>query len=241
MCQSCGCQPDGLSDHPDPLFPVPDLIVPIEKHVFAQNNQIAAQMAKQLLEQKILALNIMGAPGSGKTSVIEQLAPRLSSANIGVIQGDIASNIDQERLMQQGIDTYQINTHSGCHLNAAMIQHALSHLSLQNRRYLFIENVGNLVCPAGVAIGQHVNILVSSVTEGSDKPRKYPTMFRDASLIIITKHDLADAVDFDAQRYRQDLLKINPQAIIFSTSTREPGTFSEVSAHIAKLYTDWTA
>lgn len=216
MCQECGC-----SDNDEKKLSVNESIT-------AVNDALAFQVASLLKKRDLLCVNVMGSPGSGKTTVIEQLALRLGPKNIAVIQGDLESDIDKERLEKKNIATHQINTHSGCHLNAAMINDALIDLDIANKSFLFIENVGNLVCPAGVAIGQHMNMVVSSTTEGSDKPKKYPSMFMDAQVIVISKMDVADAVDFDEKTYLLDVRNIATKAKIIKTSRKTDEGFDEL-------------
>jgi hydrogenase nickel incorporation protein HypB len=206
--------------------------VEIDKPVTDVNDAIASNNSGYLMENKTFSINLMGSPGSGKTTVIENLASVFGPDNVAVIQGDLESDVDKKRLEKLGIDCYQINTHSGCHLNAQMVNRALMELKLKNKEYLIIENVGNLVCPAGVRIGQHMNIVVSSTTEGSDKPRKYPVIFHDADIVLIHKMDLAEAVEFSEYNYVEDITKINPKARIFRTSKKEQGSFKEVAHHI---------
>jgi hydrogenase nickel incorporation protein HypB len=207
----------------------------IDKSVTAVNDAVAHQIEHFLEHKGVFCINLLGSPGSGKTSVIEQLAKHIPSSEIAVIQGDLESDVDKIRLERSGIYTYQINTHSGCHLNAMMINGALLEMKLDGIKYLIIENVGNLVCPAGVKIGQVMNLVVSSVTEGSDKPRKYPYIFMDADIILISKSDLSAMVDFDAKQYLGDIKLINSHAKIFDVSTRKPESFSEVAHFISHV------
>lgn len=190
----------------------------LKRKVDAENTAIARSVAKMLRQKGILCVNFMGSPGSGKTTLIESLASLLGPETIAVIQGDLESDIDKRRLEQQGISTHQINTHSGCHLNASMVEHALRRLSLGHRQFLFIENVGNLVCPAGRKIGQHINVLVSSTTEGSDKPEKYPIIFADSQVVVISKYDIAAFVGFDEQGYTSAVRKVTSARIIPTTN-----------------------
>jgi len=215
MCEECGCQDDKR--------------IVIDKKVSAENDRIAHRIWHELKDKDVLCINLMGAPGSGKTTVIEGLSHHMKPAELAVIQGDLESDIDKKRLEELNIDTYQINTHSGCHLNADMIEHALQHLNLSGKKYLIIENVGNLVCPAGVKIGQHMNIVVSSTTEGSDKPKKYPIIFMDAHLILISKYDLKDAVDFDEAKYIKDIRKVNSEAKLLKTAHRDKESLGKVA------------
>lgn len=230
MCEECGCQ-DHTHKHEDSIK-----TIPINKSVTHINDAIASQIHEYLSEKKILCINLMGSPGSGKTTVIEGLSNYISPSELAVIQGDLESDIDKKRLEKSNIETYQINTHSGCHLNSTMINKVLFDANITKKKYLIIENVGNLVCPAGVNIGQHINIVVSSTTEGSDKPKKYPLVFMDANAIIISKYDLSDVIDFDNDQYTHDLKHINGTAPIFQTSSKEKVSFKSVADFIKHEY-----
>jgi len=216
MCDECGCEE-------------------INRKITESNDKIAHEIWHRLYEQKVKCINIMGAPGSGKTTVIEGLHSYLE--NIAVIQGDLESDIDKKRLQKLHIPTVQINTHSGCHLEARMIQKALHLVDLKNVRYLLIENVGNLVCPANVKLGQHLNIVVSSTTEGSDKPSKYPHIFRDAQVIVVSKTDLGEAVGFDENQYLSHLRGINPKARILKTD-KQKTSFKSLARYIGDIDVD---
>ncbi len=216
MCEECGCT------------------VKVERSITEHNDTIAHGTWHLLCNRKILCVNIMGAPGSGKTTLIEQLAGRLEHDALAVIQGDLESDIDRQRLTQAGISAEQINTHSGCHLDAGMVRVALGKLDLSGKKYLFVENVGNLVCPAGVKIGQHLNIVVSSSAEGSDKPRKYPHIFRDASVVVLSKMDLADAAGFDQASYTRDLSMIAPKAMVVMAGKGMPKGYRELADFLKK-------
>jgi hydrogenase nickel incorporation protein HypB len=220
MCKECGCNEKK------------EKIIFLEKSVTELNDSIAHETWHKLKDKDILCVNIMGAPGSGKTTVIEGIANFIPKKEIIVIQGDLESDVDKIRLEKIDIEAFQINTHSGCHLNADMIKHSLNKLNLDGKKYLFIENVGNLVCPAGVKIGQHIDIVISSTTEGSDKPKKYPLIFMDSKLIIISKYDLKDAVEFDEKAYVDDIRKINGKARIIRTSSKDKESFREMAHFI---------
>jgi len=223
VCKDCGCEEKTHTS------------IPINKSLTEENDKIAHKNEHSFLHNNIICINILGAPGSGKTSMIENLSKHLGSNNIAVIQGDLESSIDKERLEKQNIQTFQINTHSGCHLTASQIQAAIINMDLKHKKYLFIENVGNLVCPAGVKLGQAADIVLSSTTEGSDKPKKYPIIFHNAKLVVITKSDLAQAVDFNEETYIKDLKSINKEVKIIATSTKKPDSFKEVAHFIEHI------
>lgn len=223
MCDECGCGNRTKSN--------PKAII-INRSVTEANDIIAREIHHLLKEKSIFCVNIIGSPGSGKTTLIEELSVHLRSSDISVIQGDLESDIDKIRLEKIGISTYQINTHSGCHLNSAMIKNAIDSINLDRKKYLLIENVGNLVCPAGVDLGQHMNLLVSSTTEGSDKPKKYPVIFIDSDLVVISKYDLKDAVSFDENQYLEDIHNINGKAKIVKVSSKDTESFKEVAHFI---------
>ena len=220
MCQECGCEE-------------PSTTIPINESITKHNDELAHRLRHEFIDKDILCVNLMGAPGSGKTTLIEGLAKELGNKAVAVIQGDLESAVDKTRLEEQGIDTFQINTHSGCHLTAQMISEAIMNMNLKDKQYVFIENVGNLVCPSGVPIGQHTTLLASAVTEGSDKPKKYPIAFIHASLVIITKEDLIPHVDFDKEMYVQDLKDIASQAKILSCSRKKPDSFKAIANVLA--------
>jgi len=220
MCQECGCSEKET--------------IQVEKHIHEANNKIAHDSWHMLKDKDIFCLNIMGGPGCGKTSFIEEISKYIPPQQIAVIQGDLESDIDKQRLEAQGIQTYQINTHSGCHLTAEMVSKAIEQMNLEDIYFLIIENVGNLVCPAGVRLGQHSNIVLSATTEGSDKPKKYPIIFHDAQLILITKYDLRKYVEFDQTRYLADVTELNKKAPILTVSTKQKESWDEVVQWLAK-------
>jgi hydrogenase nickel incorporation protein HypB len=229
MCEECGCSQDehennknhnqnnNLNDH--------EKSIQLDKSVNEVNDKLAHDLWHSLQDKEIFCVNILGSPGSGKTTFIENIADFLGKENIAVIQGDLESDVDKKRLEEKEISCYQINTHSGCHLNAMMINKAVIDLAmtekLKGKMFLFIENVGNLVCPAGVKIGQHMDLVVSSTTEGSDKPKKYPIIFLDAKLVVISKYDLKDAVNFVEEKYLEDIKNINSKAKIIKVSNKD--------------------
>jgi hydrogenase nickel incorporation protein HypB len=179
MCQDCGCGDVNL--------------VPLElqTRILARNDDQAAHNREHFLRQRVFAVNLMGSPGSGKTAVLEATARAFHDGKkLAAIAGDLATDNDAARLKRAGIRSRAIETGQACHLDADMVHHELHHLDLEGAEYLFIENVGNLVCPAVYDLGQNVNVVALSVTEGEDKPLKYPTMFAKADLVLLTKLDL---------------------------------------------------
>lgn len=178
MCESCGCGDPGI------------LPVAIHDRILADNDRTAAHNRQHFAEHRVLALNLMGSPGSGKTALLEATARNLPSASLGALAGDLETERDAERLRAAGIAAKSITTGSACHLDAEMVHRSLHDFPWSHLDYLFIENVGNLVCPAVYDLGQTVNVVALSVTEGEDKPLKYPAMFRNADIVVITKTDL---------------------------------------------------
>ncbi|MDR2088934.1 MAG: hydrogenase nickel incorporation protein HypB, partial [Clostridiales Family XIII bacterium] len=163
----------------------------IMENIHDENDHIAAHVREDLTEKGIFAINVMGAPGIGKTTVIRGLIEHLRGITPYVIEGDIESDIDARTLRALGVKTFQINTFGACHLDAPLVHNAVGNMELGEKGVLFIENIGNLVCPAEFSIGEHALLLICSVTEGSDKPYKYPLAFERADLILLNKVDLA--------------------------------------------------
>lgn len=187
--------------------------------VLDANERLAAQNRRALDLAGILGLNLMGSPGAGKTSVLENTFDRLpADVGVGVIEGDIASQLDADRVAVHGVQAAQINTEGGCHLDASMVQEAITELDLSPIDLLFVENVGNLVCPAGFALGTHHSVLVASVPEGDDKPYKYPGMFQSVEVILLNKIDLLPYVRFDMDRFTNGITRVNPAAEIIPLS-----------------------
>jgi len=193
----------------------------VGEKILSTNDEIALQVRGALDQRSLLGLNIMGSPGAGKTSVILATAAALSARlKLAVIEGDIASRVDADKVAAAGIPVYQINTGGMCHLDAPMVRKALSHLDVAGVDLLFIENVGNLVCPNEFALGTHRQVLIASVPEGDDKPYKYPAMFQDADAVVLNKVDLLPYIDFDLDGYRRLLLALNPDVAIFPISCK---------------------
>jgi hydrogenase nickel incorporation protein HypB len=195
--------------------------ISIERDILSKNSAFADANRSLLLEAGVFALNLLSSPGSGKTSLlvrtITDLAGRFPMA---VIEGDQQTSNDAERIRQTGAQAVQINTGKGCHLDAHMVGHALEHLTLQPGGVLCIENVGNLVCPAAFDLGEACKVVVLSVTEGEDKPLKYPDMFAAADLMLLNKSDLLPHLDFDVDACLAAALRVNPRLQILTVSAR---------------------
>lgn len=191
----------------------------INANIMDINNAYAAKNRTLLADKHILTLNIMGSPGAGKTTLLENLLSLLrNELHIAVIEGDLATAKDADRIASLGIDVIQINTDGACHLDAKMISQVLGGFDLERVDLLIIENVGNLVCPAGFDLGEDLRIVVMSTAEGSDKPAKYPGAFLAADWLILTKMDLLEYLDFDLQAAQADVKNIKPSIEIFQTS-----------------------
>ena len=210
MCDTCGC------GDPD--------IVPVDVHdrILAGNDRTAAHNREHFKERHLVAVNVMGSPGAGKTAVLEATARRLGGGRrLGALAGDLATERDAERLAAAGITAKSITTGSACHLDADMVHRGLHHLPPSDLDYLFIENVGNLVCPAIYDLGQHANVVALAVTEGEDKPIKYPVMFRKADLVLITKIDLLPYLpDVHLPVIADALGRVMPRPLYFPISAR---------------------
>jgi len=193
--------------------------IKVLKDILSANEQIA-ERNRQLLDSKgVFAVNLMSSPGAGKTSLILETIKELKGkTRIGVIEGDVSSSLDAETIGKEGVPALQINTGGACHLDANMLSNALNNLPLQDIQILFIENVGNLICPAGFALGEHKKVLVSSIPEGDDKPFKYPLMFDVADAVLINKIDLLTYLKFDIQAFSQAIRGINEKVEIFPIS-----------------------
>ena len=193
--------------------------VTIIEAVTRANDQIAVQNRRLLDQSKTLSVNLMASPGAGKTSLLMRTIEALrDELTIGAIEGDTASQVDADKVATTGVPVIQINTGGGCHLDANMVRPALEQLPLDEIDLLLIENVGNLVCPAGRALGEHINIVIASVPEGDDKPYKYPGMFLAVDAVVINKIDLLPYLDFDLPAYRDLVIGLNPGARIFEVS-----------------------
>jgi hydrogenase nickel incorporation protein HypB len=208
MCEDCGCG--------DPA------LVPVEVHdsLLAGNDRVARHNREHFGAHGVLAINLMGSPGSGKTALLEATARARSGLRIAAVSGDLATDRDARRLEAAGIPARSITTGSACHLDAEMIHRALHHQPLQGLDVFVVENVGNLVCPAIYDLGQHANVVALSVTEGEDKPLKYPVMFRKADLVVLTKIDLMPHLEISRAALEDALARTMPEPEVIAVSAR---------------------
>jgi len=223
MCESCGCGDTNL---------VP---IEVQQRILSDNERTAAHNRHHFLERSLLAINVMGSPGAGKTAVLEATACALDGRRlIGALAGDLATDNDAQRLTAAGIRAESITTGSACHLDASMVHHALHHLRWSDLDYLFIENVGNLVCPAVYDLGQAANVVLLAVTEGEDKPLKYPVMFHKADLVLISKIDLLPHLpDISLDRIVDSLRRVMPNPKYLAVSARTGQGIDEWIAWLA--------
>ena len=195
--------------------------VTIERRILEKNDEIARQNRALLAELGVFAINVVSSPGSGKTSLLERTLEHLSGKlRIRVVEGDVQTDLDAQRISRHDVPVVQIVTNGGCHLEAKLVQDAVSQLDLRGADLLVIENVGNLVCPASFDLGEDLKVVIVSTTEGDDKPLKYPAMFRQASVLVINKTDLLPHVDCDLAALRSNALQVNAGLRIFATSCK---------------------
>jgi hydrogenase nickel incorporation protein HypB len=195
--------------------------VPVVREILKANDQVASENRAAFRQAGVSVLNVMASPGAGKTSVILATVARLGEGiRPAVIEGDVASSIDADRIAEVGVPVVQINTGGNCHLDAPMVRAALAHLDLESIDLLFIENVGNLICPANYRLGSDLNVVIGSVPEGHDKPFKYPGMFANADVLVLNKDDLAGVFEFDHEEYERGVRMVNPEVAIFRISCR---------------------
>jgi hydrogenase nickel incorporation protein HypB len=208
MCATCGCG----HTHTNATE-----VVSLEQKVLARNDEQAAHNRRWLRDNGIRAVNLMSSPGSGKTTLLERTIRELSLP-VAVIEGDQETALDADRIRATGCPVTQVNTGAGCHLDAAMMHDALHRLDPAPGSLLFVENVGNLVCPALFDLGENTKAVIISVTEGTDKPLKYPYMFAAADVIVVNKLDLLPYVDFDLEACRAHVKSVNPDAEVIALS-----------------------
>jgi len=239
MCQDCGCsitdhQHEHSHSHQDAhqhLHHNPQLsdikTIEVISKILDKNDHEAGHNRAHFDKHKVLAINLMSSPGSGKTSLLEKIA-EMDAFKFGVIEGDLETSRDAERIKAKGIPAFQIQTGSACHLDAFMVHKGLHAMPLEEMDVCFVENVGNLVCPASYDVGTHLNIVLVSVPEGSDKIEKYPVMFAKADLILITKTDLLEHFDYDIEHEKMEARKIKPNVDILEINTKDESSISKV-------------
>ena len=230
MCTTCGCPADNHDHNHHHHFqkPLAGERVTVEIDILAKNNRLAAGNRLFLQDRGVFALNLVSSPGSGKTTILERtLADLSASLCCAVIEGDQQTDNDARRIAATGVAVKQINTGAGCHLDAHMVGHALEELPIADLDILFIENVGNLVCPASFDLGEAHKVVVLSVTEGEDKPLKYPQMFHAADVMLLNKIDLLPHLDFDLDRCLEMARRVNPAIRIFQLSAKSGAGMTE--------------
>jgi hydrogenase nickel incorporation protein HypB len=251
MCDTCGCNITPGNRHllaaggKFSRVETGKTAVDVLQNLLSENDQQAAHNRAHFDQHGVLAINLMSSPGSGKTSLLEQTIDALKDRyRIAVIEGDLETENDAQRIRDKGVPAIQITTGNACHLDAHMVHDALHQLDLQYSDILFIENVGNLVCPASFDLGQHRNLTLLSVTEGDDKPAKYPVMFRAADLVLLTKTDLLAVLDdFDPTQATQYVRQLASEAPVLQVNTRQLAQLAtwfdwlemEVDAHRQRL------
>jgi len=221
MCDTCGCEDhDHQHAHPHETE-TGTRKIPVVQKILSANDQAALENREHLAAHNITAVNIMSSPGAGKTTLLMATIAALDgNARVGVIEGDVASQVDAERIATTGAPVVQINTGGGCHLDAPMVHRALHALPLAEIDLLFIENVGNLICPVAFDLGQRYKVALLSVPEGHDKPYKYPAIFEAVDLVVVTKSDLMPYLDFDLDAFRALVKGLNPDAPVLFLSAK---------------------
>ncbi len=222
MCKDCGCS---ITEHNHEHNQKPThgdkKTVEVLTKILDANDKQAQSNRKHFEKHGILAVNLMSSPGAGKTTLLEKTIELLDGElNIGVIEGDLETNRDAERIKRKGAPAYQITTGQACHLDAFMVHEGIHHLPLEELDIVFIENVGNLVCPASYDVGAHLNVVLLSTTEGEDKPEKYPVMFKNSELMLITKIDLLPFMDFNIEYAIESAKRVNPKIDILKVSAK---------------------
>jgi len=213
MCDTCGCSDGGVR------ITAATHTVEFEQDVLAKNDELASHVRAHLRALDVFAVNLMSSPGSGKTTLVERTI-RALDLPFAVVEGDQETLLDAERIKATGAPVVQINTGAGCHLDASMLHRALHSLSPARGSVLFVENVGNLVCPALFDLGEAARVVILSVTEGPGKPLKYPHMFSSTDLVLLNKVDLLPYLDFDLDAFRRNLTAVNPAAATIDVSAR---------------------
>jgi hydrogenase nickel incorporation protein HypB len=241
MCTDCGCSITDTHTHShdhnhnythDNLHANPQLndskTIEVITKILDKNDHEAAHNREHFDKHDVLAINLMSSPGSGKTTLLEYLAD-VADFKFGVVEGDLETNKDADRLKSKGIEAHQIQTGSACHLDAFMVHKGLHHMNLDDIDVCFIENVGNLVCPASYDVGAHLNIVLVSIPEGNDKIAKYPVMFRQADLILFTKTDLLPYFNYDIEEEKKVARKLKPNVDILEVNINDLDSIKAVA------------
>ena len=240
MCADCGCSLNGEEHHHhhhehEEIHSNPQLndtkTVAVIKKILDKNDHEADHNRAHFDKNGVLAINLMSSPGSGKTTLLEHLS-EVADFKFGVVEGDLETNRDADRLKAKGIPSEQIQTGSACHLDAFMVHKGLHHLPLEELDVCFIENVGNLVCPASYDVGAHLNIVLVSIPEGESKIEKYPVMFRKADLVLFTKVDLLPYFEYDIEKEKEMARKLKPNVDILEVSIKDKESLKRVAKWI---------
>lgn len=243
MCGVCGCVEHDDRKHVhgevNGFRRMPTEFLRVEKDILAKNDRYADENRRRFAHARITAFNLISSPGAGKTTLLVNTLHSLKSQlSLGVIEGDQETSIDAHRIRETGVPAVQINTGRGCHLDAHMVGQALSEIALEQGGILFIENVGNLVCPASFDLGERQKIAILSVTEGDDKPLKYPDTFAAANTMVISKADLLPFVDFDVERCIENAKSVNPSISVMILSSRSGEGMQEWFNWLEKVASD---
>ena len=241
MCTDCGCTGhksprDHRQPENNPHLNDAATIAVVQK-ILSKNDRQAERVRQHFESHNVLAVNMMSGPGSGKTTLLEALAD-VAAFRFGVIEGDLETNRDADRIRAKGIPAFQIQTGSACHLDAFMVHKGQARLPLDDLELCFVENVGNLVCPASYDVGCHLNIVLLSVPEGDDKVEKYPVMFRAADLVLITKTDLLPYFDFSPDRVRESVAGLRPGIDVLEVSVNDFPTIEKVAERLRHVSLD---
>lgn len=245
MCKDCGCSitdSEGIHSHSHEhqeahqhLHDNPQLndkkTIDIITKILDKNDHEAEHNREHFNKNSVLSINLMSSPGSGKTTLLEYLSD-VAEFKFGVVEGDLETSKDADRLKAKGIEAHQIQTGSACHLDAFMVHKALHHIDLEKIDVCFVENVGNLVCPASYDVGSHLNIVLVSIPEGEDKIAKYPVMFRSADLILFTKTDLLPYFDYDIEHEKASARKLKPNVDILEVNIKDIESLKKVAQWI---------
>jgi len=246
MCADCGCSITDSHEHSHGnshehqtahahLHDNPQLndkkTIDVITKILDKNDHEASHNRSHFDKNNVLSINLMSSPGSGKTALLESLAD-LADFKFGVVEGDLETSRDADRLKAKGIQAHQIQTGSACHLDAFMVHKALHHMDLQEIDVCFVENVGNLVCPASYDVGSHLNVVLVSIPEGEDKIAKYPVMFRKADLVLFSKTDLLPYFEYDIEKEKASARKLKPNVDIIELSTKNEQSLKKVAQWI---------